>query len=114
MNLEADIAVKHAIDVGYRHFDTAYAYENESEVGQAIRDKIADGAVTREEIFITTKLWNTKHEPEKVEAACRESCKNLGFDYIDLYLMHWPFAFKERADPNDFWCLNENGESDNA
>lgn len=105
--------MKHAIDVGYRHFDTAFLYGNEREVGEAIREKIADGTVNRENIFIVTKLWNTHHEPEKVEAVCRVSNENLGLDYIDLYLMHYPVAFTER-DPFEFWPLNEDGQHDHA
>lgn len=106
-------AIKHAIDVGYRHIDTAFLYENERQVGQAIREKIDEGVVTREEIFVVTKLWNTEHEPEKVEKACRRSCDFLGLDYIDLYLMHYPVAFNER-EPFEFWPLNEDGQHDHA
>lgn len=101
-------AVKHAIDVGYRHFDTAFLYGNEREVGQAIQEKIAEGVVKREDIFIVTKLWNTHHEPEKVENACRVSCENLGLGYIDLYLMHWPMAYIERK-PLEFYPLAADG-----
>ncbi|XP_055301506.1 aldo-keto reductase family 1 member B1-like [Sitodiplosis mosellana] len=101
-------ATKHAIDVGYRHFDTARLYANEVEVGQAIQEKIKEGVVKREEIFIVTKLWNTDHEPEKVEKAARQSCEKLGLGYIDLYLMHYPVAFKERT-PFEDWPLNPDG-----
>ncbi|CAD7083084.1 unnamed protein product [Hermetia illucens] len=86
-------AVKYAIDRGYRHFDTAFAYENESEVGRAIREKISEGVVKREDIFVTTKLWCIHHEPSRVEAACRKSLENLGLDYVDLYLIHFPVGF---------------------
>ncbi|XP_031623206.1 aldo-keto reductase family 1 member B1-like [Contarinia nasturtii] len=110
---EAGRATKHAIDVGYRHFDTARLYENEEEVGKAIQEKIKEGVVKREEIFIVTKLWNTDHEPEKVEKACRKSCEKLGLGYIDLYLMHWPVAFTERT-PYEYWPLNDDGQYDNA
>lgn len=110
---DAALATKHAIDVGYRHFDTAHLYENEKEVGQAILDKISDGVVKREEIFIVTKLWNTDHEPEKVEAACRRSCEKLSLGYIDLYLMHYPVAFRERT-PFDYWPLNPDGQHEHA
>lgn len=105
---EVSAATKHAIDVGYRHFDTARLYENEEQVGQAIQQKIKDGAVKREDIFIVTKLWNTDHEPEKVEKAARRSCEKLGLGYIDLYLMHYPVAFKERT-PFENWPLNPDG-----
>lgn len=87
-------AVKVAIDVGYRHFDTAWLYQNENEVGQAIREKIADGKVTREEIYVTTKLWPTFFARDQVVPACKESLANLGLDYVDLYLIHWPIGMR--------------------
>ncbi|KAH8369805.1 hypothetical protein KR093_000997 [Drosophila rubida] len=93
-NKEGEVAIKHAIDIGYRHLDTAYFYQNEAEVGQSIRDKIAEGVVKRDDIFLTTKLWNIHHEPERVEGACRRQLANLGLDYIDLYLMHLPVGYK--------------------
>ncbi|XP_070168867.1 1,5-anhydro-D-fructose reductase [Polyergus mexicanus] len=91
----AATAVKEAIDLGYRHIDTAFFYDNEKEIGEAIREKIEDGSVTREDLFITTKLWNNYHKEELVVPACKESLANLGLEYVDLYLVHWPFAFKE-------------------
>ncbi|XP_063700521.1 aldo-keto reductase family 1 member C15-like [Culicoides brevitarsis] len=89
---ECEQAVKDAIDAGYRHFDTAHIYSNEIPVGKAIRDKIAEGVVTREEIFITTKLWCTFFNTEAVVAACERSLEKLGLGYIDLYLMHTPMS----------------------
>ncbi|KAI9483925.1 MAG: NADP-dependent oxidoreductase domain-containing protein [Benjaminiella poitrasii] len=83
-------AVITAIKAGYRHIDTAFIYGNEKEVGKAIRES----GVPRSEIFVTTKLWNTFHRPEDVEKGLETSLSNLGLDYIDLYLMHWPCAFK--------------------
>ncbi|KAI7904318.1 NADP-dependent oxidoreductase domain-containing protein [Cokeromyces recurvatus] len=83
-------AVLTALKTGYRHIDTAYVYGNEKEVGKAIRDS----GIARSEIFVTTKLWNTFHRPEDVERGLENSLSNLGLDYIDLYLMHWPCAFK--------------------
>ncbi|KAK7203569.1 Aldo/keto reductase [Myxozyma melibiosi] len=80
-------AVLTALKTGYRHIDTAYAYENEAEVGKAIRDS----GIPREEIFLTTKLWGTFHT--KPEENLDISLKNLGLDYVDLYLMHWPIPF---------------------
>ncbi|XP_052871893.1 aldo-keto reductase family 1 member B1 isoform X1 [Anopheles cruzii] len=91
---EGVAALKTAIDAGYRHIDTAYFYQNETEVGQAVRDKIAEGVVQREDMFITTKLWNTFHDPSHVEEAFRRSLENLNLDYIDLYLMHTPMSYR--------------------
>nr|QJA18291.1 aldo-keto reductase [Monochamus alternatus] len=91
---EIQKSVKHAIDVGYRHIDCAWLYGNEKEIGEGIKDKIEDGTVKREDLFITTKLWNTFHEKDQVAPACKDSLKNLGLTYIDLYLMHWPVAQK--------------------
>lgn len=105
------MATEHAIDVGYRHFDTAYLYENEKEVGSAVQKKLNQGVMKREDIFMVTKLWNTDHSPEKVEAACRRSNDNLGLGYIDLYLMHYPTAFTERK-PFEFWPKNADGTFD--
>ncbi|XP_014232552.1 1,5-anhydro-D-fructose reductase-like [Trichogramma pretiosum] len=92
---EVEEAVKYAIDVGYRHIDTASFYENEAEIGNAIRQKIAEGVVERQDIFVTTKLWSNWHEEAHVVPACKKSLQKLGLEYIDLYLVHWPFAFKE-------------------
>ncbi|XP_055591538.1 aldo-keto reductase family 1 member B1-like [Uranotaenia lowii] len=95
-------AIKTAIDAGYRHFDTACLYQNEKEVGQAIREKIAEGVVKRADVFVTTKLWNTHHDPDKVEGAFNRSLEKLGLDYIDLYLMHTPMGYKfESWEPED-------------
>lgn len=91
-------SVKDAIDAGYRHFDTAYFYENEEEVGKAIREKIAQGVIKREDVYIVTKLWCHFHDPERVEYACRKSLKNFGLDYVDLYLMHWPYGYEYEGD----------------
>ncbi|XP_077663625.1 prostaglandin-E(2) 9-reductase-like isoform X3 [Eretmochelys imbricata] len=87
-------AVKVAIEVGYRHIDGAYFYENEEEVGRAIREKIADGTVKREDIFYTGKLWSTFNAPEMVQSALKKSLKSLQFDYIDLYIIHTPLSLK--------------------
>ncbi|KAG0031067.1 hypothetical protein BGZ81_001798 [Podila clonocystis] len=83
-------AVKVALQSGYRHIDCAWIYGNEKEVGEAIRES----NIPREELFITTKLWNNSHRPEEVLPALETSLKNLGLDYVDLYLIHWPIAFK--------------------
>ncbi|KAI4825692.1 hypothetical protein KUCAC02_021364 [Chaenocephalus aceratus] len=86
--------VKLAIDVGYRHFDGALVYFNEHEVGQAIREKIADGTVQRKDIFYCGKLWNTFHPPELVRQALERTLKALKLDYVDLYIVELPMAFK--------------------
>ncbi|XP_051547791.1 aldo-keto reductase family 1 member D1-like [Myxocyprinus asiaticus] len=98
-------SVKIAIDVGYRHFDCALVYYNEHEVGQAIREKIADGTVKREDIFYCGKLWGTFHPPELVRHALERTLKESGMDYVDLYIIEFPVAFK----PGDvFYPKDEN------
>jgi alcohol dehydrogenase (NADP+) len=100
-------ATKDALEAGYRHFDGAERYRNEREVGEALRAGLAAGGIAREDIFVTTKLWNTNHRPERVEPAFEASLERLGLDYLDLYLIHTPFAFQagDEQDPRD-----ENGK----
>ena len=83
-------AVLGAATFGYRHFDCASVYGNEGAVGASLR-KILAGSLTRDQLWITSKLWNDKHEPDDVLASCRQSLADLGLDYLDMYLVHWPF-----------------------
>jgi diketogulonate reductase-like aldo/keto reductase len=96
-------AVKTAVEVGFRHLDAAERYRNEAEVGAALKELFADGTVRREELFVTTKLWNNNHRPERVKPALQASLNRLGLDAVDLYLVHTPFAFKpgDDQDPRD-------------
>ncbi len=87
---EIAAAVEAAAEIGYRHFDCAAVYGNEAEIGEALQRLMAKG-VKREELWITSKLWNDCHHEEEVIPACRASLERLGLDYLDLYLVHWPF-----------------------
>lgn len=89
----AEKAIRSAIDAGYRHIDTARAYHNEESVGKAVRN----AGIPRDEIFVTTKLWNADIRAGRARAACEESLSRLGLDYIDLYLIHWPAEGFEAA-----------------
>ncbi|MGZ3592164.1 MAG: aldo/keto reductase [Thermodesulfobacteriota bacterium] len=104
---ETKKAVKAALEVGFRQFDCAERYRNEKEVGEAMKEALRDGKIRREELFVGTKLWNTNHRPKRVKPAFEASLKKLQLDYVDLYLIHTPFAFKpgEEQDPRD-----ENGK----
>lgn len=96
-------ATKDALEAGFRHFDCAERYQNEREVGEALQEGLAAGGIGREEIFVTTKLWNTNHRPERVNPAFAASLDRLRLDYVDLYLIHTPFAFQpgDEQDPRD-------------
>jgi diketogulonate reductase-like aldo/keto reductase len=101
--LATEQATKVALEVGFRHLDCAERYRNEAAVGEAMRAAFEAGAVRREEVFVTTKLWNTNHRPERVKPAFDASCQRLRVDYVDCYLIHTPFAFRpgDEQDPRD-------------
>ncbi|TDL19680.1 hypothetical protein BD410DRAFT_791805 [Rickenella mellea] len=101
---EVGNAVKTALKAGYRHIDGAWIYRNEEEVGQAIKDS----GVPRDQIFITSKLWNNFHSPEDVEAALDDSLSKLDTEYLDLYLIHWPIAFKKNPGSDGKTVIDEN------
>jgi alcohol dehydrogenase (NADP+) len=96
-------ATRNAFAAGFRHFDCAERYRNEGEVGEALRAELAAEGIAREDIFVTTKLWNTNHRPERVEPAFEASLNRLRLNYLDLYLIHTPFAFQpgDEQDPRD-------------
>jgi alcohol dehydrogenase (NADP+) len=96
-------ATKDALDAGFRHFDCAERYRNEREVGDALQAGLAANGITRDNIFVTTKLWNSNHRPERVEPAFEASLYRLRLEYLDLYLIHTPYAFQpgDEQDPRD-------------
>ena len=96
-------ATKIALEVGFRHLDCAERYRNEEAVGDALQAAFNAGTVRREEVFVTTKLWNTNHRPERVRPAFDASCRRLQVHYVDCYLIHTPFAFRpgDEPDPRD-------------
>src|SRR6202044_2667541 len=100
-------ATRDALEAGFRHFDCAERYRHEHEVGEALQAGLAAKGISREDIFVTTKLWNTNHRPERVKPAFDASMDKLRLNYLDLYLIHTPFAFQpgDDQDPRD-----ENGK----
>jgi len=95
---EVQKAVECAIDVGYKHIDCAWAYLNQDEIGKAFKNKI-DKKIKREDLFVTSKLWNTFHHPDDVVPALEETLKQLNLDYLDLWMIHWPMSFQRGKDP---------------
>jgi len=100
-------ATRAALEAGFRQFDSAERYRNEKEVGEAMQAVFKEGKIKREDVFLATKLWNSNHRPERVKPAFEASLDRLQVDYIDLYLIHTPFAFQpgDEQDPRD-----ENGK----
>ena len=96
-------ATKAALEAGFRELDTAERYRTEKEVGEAMQEVFKAGKTKRQDVFIATKLWNNNHRPERVKPAFEASLKKLQLDYVDLYLIHTPFAFRpgDEQDPRD-------------
>lgn len=103
--------VRESINIGYRHFDCAFIYMNEKEIGSALKDAIDAGDVKREDLWITSKLWNSEHEKNVVVSALQRRLDDFGLDYLDLYLIHWPVATKRNVvfarEGSDFLNLEE-------
>jgi diketogulonate reductase-like aldo/keto reductase len=96
-------ATKAALEAGFRAIDTAERYRTEREVGDAMQEVFKAGKIKRADVFVITKLWNTNHRPERVKPACEASLQKLQLDFVDLYLIHTPFAFQpgDDQDPRD-------------
>ncbi|GHC63987.1 aldo/keto reductase [Ulvibacter litoralis] len=108
---EVKNAVKEALNIGFRHIDTAAVYGNETEIGEALAEVFAEGKIKREDVFITSKLWNDSHKEGYIIPALQETLKKLQLEYLDLYLIHWPVAFKpgvgQPKKPSDYLSLEE-------
>ncbi len=91
---EIGAAVHEALRLGYRHLDCAAVYGNEAEIGEALQETFSKGQVRREDLWITSKLWNTAHAPDQVQPALGKTLADLRLDYLDLYLIHWPVAMR--------------------
>ncbi|MGK7943467.1 MAG: aldo/keto reductase [Microcystaceae cyanobacterium] len=104
-------AVKEALTLGYQHIDCAAIYRNEAEIGRAFTETLATGQIKREDLWITSKLWNNAHKQDQVIPALKQTLSDLNLDYLDLYLIHWPVALKETVllpdTGADFYSLEE-------
>ena len=98
-----------ALQAGYRHLDCADFYENEDEVGEALAEAFASGLVTRNDVYITTKVWPNWHAKGRPTLSAKRSLKNLGLDYVDLLLIHWPTPLKQ--DDDHFYPVDENNQA---
>jgi glycerol 2-dehydrogenase (NADP+) len=105
---EVERAVEYGLSIGYRHIDAAYSYGNEEEVGIGLRNAFEMG-LRREEVFVTTKLWSTHHK--RVQENLEMSLKNLGLDYVDLYLMHWPVTMNPNGN-HPLFPVTDDGSRD--
>jgi diketogulonate reductase-like aldo/keto reductase len=101
--LKTEQATRAALEAGFRHLDCAERYRNEDAVGRAMQEMFKAGKIRREDVFVTTKLWNSNHRPERVLPAFEASLRRLQLDYVDCYLIHTPFAFQpgDEQDPRD-------------
>lgn len=104
-------AILEALKAGYRHFDLAHVYGNEPEIGKALKHAFETGLVKRSDLFITGKLWNSDHETEIVPKACDYSLNDLGLEYFDLYLIHFPVAWKHKTLAEPAWGAAELGDT---
>ena len=104
-------AIREAIRIGYSHVDCAAIYGNEAEIGRALSDAMSAGDVAREDLWVTSKLWNDSHRKADVRPALERTLDDLQLDYLDLYLIHWPLAFKKGVhfphSRDDFYTLDE-------
>ncbi|XP_053384414.1 aldo-keto reductase family 1 member B7-like isoform X2 [Mercenaria mercenaria] len=108
---EVEAATSAAVDAGYRHFDCAWNYGTQEGIGRALEKKIKDGVIERKDIFITTKLWDTHHNPKLVMEELKDSLKKLRTDYVDMFLIHWPTALQDQDFSGDKIApADENGK----